>query len=176
VLFSNIVARAKGSSLILGHLESPLDGISFENLKLTMGTDPSAAFEQAEHAMLFRNVKNLRLRNVEISWGIPVWESWKSALYLENVLGLEVDRFRGRGAFPVVPAVVLENVSSAGIRDSAPEGTNFVFQVIGANSRDIRFEHDAVLGTTIPYQIDRAVAPGAVLIDEGPLRTNATPR
>jgi hypothetical protein len=115
VQFRNVVARGKGSSLLYGHSESPLDGITFENVKLSISADPAAPFDKAEHALHFRWVKDLKLENLEVVWQKPALPAWKSALYLEHIDGLQLDRFAGpSGSTDTnVPAVVFDQVRRA---------------------------------------------------------------
>jgi len=40
VLLKNIIARGKGTSMINGHPESFLEGVSLENIKLFLSSDP----------------------------------------------------------------------------------------------------------------------------------------
>ena len=42
VLIRNVIARGKGSSVINGHPDSWLEGITLENVKLFLSSDPAA--------------------------------------------------------------------------------------------------------------------------------------
>ena len=140
VKISNIIARAKGSSPVYGHPESWLDGIGFENVKLFLATDSSAPYDTANDAMKFRWAKNLRIKDVEVVWEKPPLESWQSALVFEDVRGLTLDGFHGRGASPErgTPAVAFTNVSDAVLSNSrAQEGTHTFLKVSGMKSRGI---------------------------------------
>jgi hypothetical protein len=95
IQFRNITARAKGSSLFYGHPESPLDNITFENVKLTVASDPAAPFDKAEHALHFRWAKDLKLKKLDVLWAKPALPTWKSALCLEHIDGLQLDTFSG---------------------------------------------------------------------------------
>ena len=120
VQIRTVVARAKGSSSLHGHAESWLDGISFENVKLRLSADPAAPYDKAEHALEARWAKNVKFRNVEVSWDKPEIKQWKSALCFEDITGLQLDGFAGRGAWPErdTPAVLLKEVSGAVVRHS----------------------------------------------------------
>ena len=98
VLIQNVIARGKGSCMINGHPESWLEGLSLENVKLFLAADPAAYAEKAIHAMQFRWAKDLKLKDVEVVWDKPASEKWKSALYLEDIQGLDLEGFSGRQA------------------------------------------------------------------------------
>jgi len=126
----------------MGHRESPLDGISLENVKLFVATDPSAAFDYADHALDIRWAKNLKIKGMDVSWENPPFKAWQSALYLQDIRGLELNAFAGRGAPDRdVPAVVFNQVVKATIRNThALEGTPVFLKVMGRESREIRIQ------------------------------------
>jgi hypothetical protein len=110
-------------------------------------------------------VKNLKLRDIEIQWEKPASEKWQSALYLEDVQGLEIDGFAGRPAWPDRDdaAVVFKNVSDAMIRNSrALEGTKTFLKVSGQESRDIVLDGNDFRKVKFPQQIDKDVKGNAV--------------
>jgi len=163
VQIRNVVAHAKGSSSIHGHVESWLDGISFENIKLRLSADLDAPYDKAEHALEVRWAKNVKFRNVEVSWDKPDLKQWKSALYFEDISGLQLDDFAGRGAWPDrdVPAMVLNGVSGAMLRNSrALDGTKLFLKVMGQGSRDICLQSNDFRKAEFPYQIDKELAGG----------------
>jgi hypothetical protein len=61
-----------------------------ENIKLVLCADPTAPFDQVQCALDFRRVRDLKLKDVEVLWGWPTLDSWKSALNFEEVKGLEM--------------------------------------------------------------------------------------
>lgn len=165
VLIQNVSARAQGSSLIAGHPESWLDGVSIRNLKLFLSTDPSAPYDTSVHALKFQWAKNLNLENIEVNWEKPELKAWKSALDFEDVKGLELDGFAGRPAWPEgdAPAVAFNNVSDAVIRDSrATPGTNAFLKVKGAASQGIYLSGNDLRHAKVPFELDGGVARGAV--------------
>jgi hypothetical protein len=165
VAIRNVTARAKGSSRIQGHAESWLDDIRFENVKLTLATDPAAPFDRADHALDFRKVKNLTLKDVAVSWEAPALETWMSALYCEDVTGLELDGFAGRGAWPgrEVPAVAFNRVVKARVRRArALEGTSVFLKVVGSETHDLLLQGNDYRKAQVPYQLDKDVKPDAV--------------
>ena len=90
--------------------------------------------------MKFRWAKDLKLKDVDVVWDKPESNKWESALYLQDIQGLEIDEFTGRQAkFETeTPAVVLDQVEDAMIRNSAPrEGTRVFLSVLGDKSNGI---------------------------------------
>jgi len=165
VTIRNVIARAKGSSPIHGHATSPLEGITFDGVKLFVSTDPVAPYDKAEHALDFRRVTNLKVRHVEVFWEPPALQQWQSALSFEDVRGLELDGFEGRAAWPERdgPAVVFKNVADARVRDCrALAGTRVFLKVTGAGSRGIRLHGNDLSQASVPYQLDKGVKRGAV--------------
>ncbi len=165
ITIRNVVANAKGSSLFYGHPDRPLEDVRLENVKLFVARDPTAAFDQAEHALDFRRVKNLSVRDVEVSWKEPLLPAWKSALYFEDVSQLELNGFAGGGAWPRTdaPAIALKQTSSASIRGCrAVPGTEVFLRISGAGSKDIRLKDNDFRQARIPCQIDKEVPSKAV--------------
>jgi len=146
VVIKDVVAHCKGSSIIAGHQERSLEGISFENVKMYMTEDPNAYFKEAVNGIECRYVKDLKLQDFEVVWGTPASEKWRSALYCEDVRELVLDGFVGRqaGDESQVPAVVLKNVEGANIRGCrAAEGTGEFLHLSGDKTKDIHlFEND----------------------------------
>lgn len=165
IVFSGIQASAKGTSLIRGHPESWLNGVRIENLKLALATDPTAPYDKAEHALDFRRVRNLALRGVEVTWKEPALAAWRSALYFEDVAGLELDSFAGRGAWldRNVPTVVLTNVAGATVRNCrALDGTPVFLHVGGARNRDIKLQGNDLRAARMGWVLDNNVDTNAV--------------
>ena len=136
-----------------------------ENVKLFVSTDPTAPYDKAEHALDFRRVRNLKLKEVEVVWGKPALASWKSALNLEDVKRLELDGFIAGAAVAEsgVPAVALQQVSGAVIhRCRAVEGTEIFLKIAGPASQDIRLRGNDFSRAKVACQVGDEVAPGAV--------------
>jgi hypothetical protein len=156
VVLRDMIIHGMGSSRIDGHPESWIDGLSLENIKLFLSTDPAAPYDLTIHAMRIRWVKNLKLKGIEIIWDKPALNKWQSALDLENVQGVEVDDFTGRQAWPDqdFPAVVFENVSEGMIRNSkAAEGTGVFLKVLGSKSDDICLFGNDLRRAKVPYTL-----------------------
>ena len=160
VLIRNVIARGKGTSLIQGHPQSWLDGISLENIKLFLSGDPASPLQKATHALQVRWAKNLKLKDVEVNWQQPDIEKWQSALSAEDVKDLEISGFAGRQA-PLgadIPAIVLNRVQNAIIRDSkAPEGTSVMLRVTGEASRALSLFGNDFRAARVAYRIDPGV-------------------
>ncbi|HTD64914.1 MAG TPA: glycosyl hydrolase family 28 protein, partial [Candidatus Limnocylindria bacterium] len=169
ITIRDVTAHAKGSSRLHGHTESWLDGIRLENVKLFVSSDPAAPFDVAEHALDFRRAKNIKIKAVEVFWKKPALQAWKSALYFEEIHGLDLDGFSGNSAWPErdVPATVLHEVTQAIVRNAwAVESTAILLKIIGQKSREIRIHRNQFRGAKVPYQIDASVPAGAVEILE----------
>jgi hypothetical protein len=167
IKLSNIIARGKGSSLVNGHPASWLDGIVFENVKLTLSDDPEAPIQKAEHAVKFRWIRNLKIRGLEIFWGKSTSDRWKSALDLEDIDGLELAEFMGRQAHANsdAPAVSLNRVEKALVRqNAAADGTGLFIEVRGEDSRDIVLWGNDFRLARIPYRLAPELKPGAVRV------------
>ncbi len=124
VLIQNVIARGQGTCAVNGHPESWLEGITLENVRLSVSADPDAPYDKATHAMNFRWARNLRLRDVAVCWEKPSLEGWKSALHFEDVQGLEIDGFRGGPALPEtgLPALSLRRVEDAVLNRCRTDG------------------------------------------------------
>jgi hypothetical protein len=123
VLIRNVIARGQGSSICNGHPDSWLEDITIDNLKLYLTSDSNAPYDKAVHGLTFRQVKNLKLKDVEVFWGAPASPAWQSALYLDEINGLVLDGFTGRPASTAaaVPAILLNQVRDAVIRNCQPQ-------------------------------------------------------
>src|SRR5437667_3193067 len=161
VLIRNVIARGKGSCLINGHPESWLEGISLENIKLFLSADPASPMEKAVHAMKFQYARNLKLKDVEVIWEKPQSDNWRSALYREDIKGLELEGFSGRQARPGVemPAVVLNQGEDGWDRNSkAAEGTSVFLQILGNKSRGIYLLGNDLHRSKVPYRLENGVS------------------
>jgi len=140
VSIQNVIAHGKGSSVINGHPTSWLDGVTFDNVKLTISSDSTVAYDKAVHALKFQMAKNLRLRNVEVFWEKPESKQWRSALFMEDVAGVQLENFSGRQARigADVAAIEFHRVDGATVSASrAMEGTWAFLSVLGKESRNI---------------------------------------
>lgn len=165
IVFRNMIVHSKGRAHIDGHPSSWIDGLTLENIKLFISTDPNAPFDWTKNAMQFHWVKNLKLKDIEIHWDDPEVDTWQSAITMEDVTGVEIDGFNGRQAWVGrdVPALSLKNASDVMIRDSkAPEGTATFLKVSGHDSHDISLFGNDLRKAKVPVQLDSDVDKGAV--------------
>jgi hypothetical protein len=165
VVVRDVIAHARGSSRIHGHPESWLDGLRFENVKLFLSADSAAPFDRAEHALQFRWARNLRLKDVEVSWDKPALDAWKSALDLEDIRGLVLDGFFGNAAWPDRndPAVMFNRVSEAVVRNArAQDGTRLFLEIKGRDSRDILLQGNDLRKARVPWKIEKGIPASAV--------------
>ena len=164
ITIRNVIAHAKGTSRFYGHAESWLDGLSLENVRLSMAADPTAPFDYADHALDFRRVRNLKMKSVEVSWEKPALTAWQTALHFEDVRNLDLDGFAGKGAPGLsAPAIVLNQVAKAAIRQArATDGTALFLKIAGSRSHDIRIQNNDFRNARIPFQVDDSVPSGAV--------------
>jgi len=175
VQIQNVIARGQGSSVINGHPENWLDGITLKNVRLFLSADPGAPYDKAVHAFKFQMAKNLRLEDVEVSWEKPELEKWESALYFEDIQGLELAGFSGRQAKPgaSMPAVVLNRVEGGRIRDCrAPNQTSIFVRLAGENTRNILLYNNDLRGAKTPYVLDDTLRKDVIRALNNILRSN----
>ena len=154
ITIQNVIARGTGSSVCNGHPDSWLDGISFENVKLTIAHDPDAPYDKAVHGLVFKQARNLRLRDVEVVWEGPGSAKWESGLAFEEIRGLILDGVTA-GQAPgaaSAPAVLLHQVEDAIIRDCrAAEGTATFLLFSGEGTKNILLERNDFRKARLPY-------------------------
>lgn len=162
VLISNVTARGQGSSQMTGHPESPLEGVTIENLRLAISHNPEALYDKAVNALEVRQARNFTLRNVEIVWEKPEYQKWENAVYLQNVEGLEVENLRARQAKKNArtgAALVLNRVQGAIIRNcrALPETTTFL-RLEGWDTRDVFLDRNDFSLARKPVEFSAEVA------------------
>jgi hypothetical protein len=138
-----------------------------DNVKLFMGHDPAAPYDKSVHALKFQYAKNLKLRNIEVTWEPPEYGPWKSALYLENIRGLELDGFQGKQAATemqkAAAAVVLDRVEGALIRNcKAAPGTGLFLDIRGEKTKSVAVENNDFRAAQFPLLVDLKMKPGSV--------------
>lgn len=164
VMIRNVIAHGQGTCLITGHPASWLDDVSLENVKLFISTDPNAPYDKSVDAMHFQYARNMKVQDVEVHWEKPAWDKWQSALYFEDVDGLQVHGFTGGPARTesAIPAVVFKNVQDAGVRNSrAVAGTQLFLSVKGASAK-IDLAGNELHNARKPFALDPGVKEGAV--------------
>jgi len=157
VILSDIVAHGQGTCFVNGHPDSWLDDVSLENIQLFLSTDPAAPYDKSIDAMKIRWAKNLKLKNFEVTWDQPELKKWRSALSLQDIQNLQIDGFSGRQAPPQpdAPAILLENVEQAMIRNSvAQPGSRTFLEVKEPGSRDVCLLGNDLRHAEQAYQMD----------------------
>ncbi len=104
VLIHNVVAHGKGTSMIHGHPDSWLDGVSLSNIKLFVSNDPDSPLQKTVDGLQVRWARHLQLKDVEVIWDKPASTKWRNALSLEDAEDVELSDFRGK---PVVSSNVV---------------------------------------------------------------------
>jgi hypothetical protein len=112
--------------------------------------------EKADHAMKIRWARNFKMKDVAIHWDAPNSPKWQSALYVEDVDGLEINGLEAGPVKPgtAVPLVVLKQVENAVVRNSKPRaGTELFLQIEGDKSRDIVLAGNDLRQVKIPTRV-----------------------
>jgi len=139
IIVDNIIARVRGTGTVTGHIEQPLENITFSNVQIFMNPEDSKD-KRASHALHIERVKDLKMLNLSVSWAEETERKWQNALVVKNVSDFVIDSFAGRQGLKdsKEPAILLDNVRDGIIRDSrATEGTNIFIHVQGDKSDDI---------------------------------------
>ena len=99
---------ARGTSLIAGQADRPLENIAVQNLRVKMLPEERPD-KRATHAIVIEHVDRLNLRNIDVDWDERSPEpAWGSALVLRDVSRLTLGEFRGRAGSkdPGTPAII----------------------------------------------------------------------
>lgn len=163
ILFQNIIAHGQGTSKLQGYPGKPLQNIRLSDVQLFMHPEDQPD-KRATHALLAEDVQHLSLDRVSVDWDDEApQDEWQSALYLENVDGLNIDSFRGRPGLRRAsdPVMQLVNVSNAVIRDSeASETVSAMIRFRGSNTRKVAVNNIDLLNRA---RQKIAIAPGVPL-------------
>ncbi len=140
VVIDTVIAHPRGTSIIEGHPEQPLENIWISDIQIFMEAE-DAKDKRATDFMQIKNVRDLKIRNMLVRWSEDQPEpKWQSALVLENVTSFEILDFSGRQGLKDsrYPAIALENVSDGVIGESrATAGCGTFIRVSGEKSSDI---------------------------------------
>jgi polygalacturonase len=140
VIISNVIAHGPGPNKIHGHVDSYLENITFENVRLTVDADVDSPWRKGQHALFIDNARNVKFKDFQIKWEGPVSNHWQSAFAAENVEDLTLDNLSVRQAQDggADAAIVLNNVSGALVRNGqAQPGAGTYLHVTGEQSKDI---------------------------------------
>jgi len=165
VTLSNIIAHGPGPCQIHGHVDSPLENITFDNVRLTVDGDPLSPLRKGPTALTIDNAYNLRLTDVDIQWGELAPDQWHSALVVENVTGLTLDGVSARQSptAPDDPAVILKEVRDVVVRDCrAQPQTGTFLRLEGAAMRDVVLAGNDTRHARVPVELAVEVDPTLV--------------
>jgi hypothetical protein len=165
ILLSNIIAHGPGPCKIHGHVNSLLENVTLENIRLTVDGDPESPWKKAPNAITIDNAHNLRLKDVEVHWQTPSLDHWRSALVADNVHGLTLDAVSARPSpvTPDAPAVLLNNVAGAVIRNcEAQAGTDTFLQVTGEATDGVQVWANDLRHARAPLAVAAEVKANAV--------------
>jgi hypothetical protein len=167
VLIRDVVARGMGTCGLNGHPESPLRGVTIENLKLFISHDADAPYDKTEHAMDIRLAENLKLRNVEVFWGEPAYERWAAAINFKDVQGLELEDVNAapaRRGDRTAAALIFDDVRDAVVRECrALPGTGVFLSFLGAKTGNILLSGNIHRDASVYYTQRKEVKRGAVV-------------
>jgi polygalacturonase len=111
----NVIARAENSARICGSPESPVTGVTLDNVALTLdrwtryaggvwdnrpGGDNGGIERHGTPAFAFRHARNVNLNGCTVAWGGKPGETFSHALEAQDVTGLELKGFTGKAARP----------------------------------------------------------------------------
>ena len=148
ITVSNVIARVRGTSTIVGHPERPIENLRMSNVDLTMLPE-DAPDKRADDALVIESASGVRIRDLSVRWGEEQTEpKWRSALVLRKVSDFDVDGFTGRQgqAGSNAAPIVIEDVDRGVIRNSeAAAGSRRLVHVGGGAARDV-----TVSGSRVP--------------------------
>ncbi|MCC7361657.1 MAG: right-handed parallel beta-helix repeat-containing protein [Anaerolineales bacterium] len=139
VTLANLIAAGPGPSLIHGSRQSPLENITFDNVRLTVDADPDSPWQKAPVALTVENARNFTLRDFEIGWTTPSQPHLTSALLIENAQGLTLE---GVSAGPApanlgAPAIVLRDVAGAVVADCRANPSSGAFLHLEGSTQNV---------------------------------------
>jgi Glycosyl hydrolases family 28 len=133
VKISNVEAIGCGSIFVQGMEEKHLEGITLENIRLSVrpGRDKTKAFNVSPpypfpvwghkispYGIYCRYVDDLKLRNVQLTWEAPEDPDWGSAIRCHSVSNLVIAGFTGRQSRGSgCPVILLADTQNAFIHD-----------------------------------------------------------
>ncbi len=148
ITVSNVIARVRGTSTIVGHAERRIENVRLSNIDLTMLPE-NAPDKRADDALLIESASGVRVRDLSVRWSEEETEpKWRSALVLRKVSDVDVDGFKGRQGLPGSNAapILVEDVNRGAIRNSeATAGSRRLVHVAGTATRDI-----TISGSRVP--------------------------
>ena len=123
IVIDTIISHNRGTSVIKGHKDQPLENFRINNVQMFMHTEDSKD-KRATDALVIENVNGLKINDLTVKWDEKEPEAkWKSALVLKNVSDFEIRSFSGRQGLKNGnhPAISLDTVSEGLICESRAE-------------------------------------------------------
>jgi hypothetical protein len=152
VRLSNIIGYGPGPSRLQGDPASLLEAVTLENVQLTVAADPASPWKKKPNALTIKNALDFTLRDVSFAWEAPVSDHWLSALLVDNVQGLVLDRVTA-GPAPngnQAPAIVLSNVQTASVRHCRADAGTGTYLQLTAATRDLRLTANDLRQARLP--------------------------
>jgi hypothetical protein len=138
VLIRDVIAHGKGRCLLRGHPEQWLEGIRLDNVRLFLSSDPKAGYDKPGGAITLKYARDVSFKDVEVLMEEPTSKRWTSPLVVEDAADVSLDGFRGtlpNGS--KAPAVSLERVDGAVVRDSRAMPATGTFLSAGEGVKDV---------------------------------------
>lgn len=166
IVIDNVTSHARGTSKILGHADRNLENITLSNLRMIMEPE-DAKDKRATDAIRIERVSGLDLRNASVTWSGDAEPKWASAAVFLNVKDLEVIDFTGRQGIKggSAPALLLQNVDGAAIRDSRADPDCGVFlSVRGTANRNIKLRDNDLSSARTGIEYENPAVKNAVTV------------
>ena len=159
ITLTNVIARVRGTSTIVGHPERPIENVRLSDISLTMLPE-NAPDKRADDALYIESARGVRVRDLSVRWGEEEAEpKWRSALVLRKVSDFDVDGFKGRQGLPSsnAPPILVEDVDRGVIRNSeATEGSRRLVHVGGVAARDVTVRDSRVPSGAVVATFERS--------------------
>ncbi len=166
VIVENVIARARGTSALLGAPgQRRIEDVSISNVQMMMLPE-NTADKRATHGLRVEGVRGFRLKDFALKWNQEKPEpKWASGLYLKDVDDFEIDGFRGRQGLTgsKTAAVVLENVTDGVVKNSrATEGCGTFLELRGAGTKNLSIWSNDASRAASKYQFQGGASRNAV--------------
>jgi hypothetical protein len=159
ITLSNVIARVRGTSTIVGHSERSIENVRLSNINLTMLPE-NAPDKRADDALFIESARGVHVRDLSVRWAEEETEpKWRSALVLRKVSDFDVDGFKGRQGLPSSSAapILVEDADRGVIRNSeATEGSRRLVHVGGAGASGVTISGSRVPSGAVAATFERA--------------------
>ena len=154
--------------------EKPLEGIVLDNIRIRMKggrekklhADPPYPFplwghRQSPYDIYCRYVNDLKIRNVQMTWGSAEKPEWGSAIRCRDVRDLEIDGFVGRQALgSEAPAIWLRDTRNAFIHNCRAAAGAGVFAKLDQGSEHVTLMSNELSAARKAAELVPGVDPG----------------